>query len=355
MTEDLSLQLVHFAKGHLGFTQVGILPVTPAATFPYFSEWLDHHYQADMAWLETDGRKEKRAAVQAILPQAKTVITLAYTYRTTDLPPEVLNDPSRGIFARYTWGRDYHHVIKKKLLQLIKQVEQVTGREVVARAYVDTGPILERELAERAGIGFTGNNSMLISPLFGSYLFLCEIILDQSLWPVTHKARGGCRTCTKCVTSCPTKAIVANKVIDARKCISYLTIESKGTIPEALRPLLHNRIYGCDICQEVCPWNDTAQAKQMQSDWLESALHRQAPPLVELAQLTEATFLERYQGTPIMRAKRSGLLRNVGVALGNWGSAEAGVALEQLAQDSNELIREHALWGLRQIDKMSTL
>ncbi len=144
-------------------------------------------------------------------------------------------------------------------------------------------------------------------------------------------------------------------MIDARKCISYLTIESKGVIPEALRPLLHNRIYGCDICQDVCPWNDTAQAKQMQSDWLEAALHRQAPPLVELAQLTEATFLERYQGTPIMRAKRSGLLRNVAVALGNWGSPPAGVALEQLAQDREELVREHALWGLRQIDKMSAL
>lgn len=342
------MDIVHYAKEHLGFTQIGILPVSPAATFPQFSDWLDHRYSADMNWLETEGRKAKRASVDTILPQAKTVITLAYTYRTADLPSEILNDPARGIFARYTWGRDYHHVIKKKLLQLIDYLEQEIGETIIARAYVDTGPILERELAERAGIGFTGNNSMLISPLFGSYLFLSEIILDQPLTPVTYKSRGGCRTCRKCLKRCPTKAIVANKVIDARRCISYLTIESKGVIPEELRPLMKNRIYGCDICQEVCPWNGTAQAKSTQNDWLEAALDRQAPPLVELAALTEETFLERFQGTPIRRAKRRGLLRNVAVALGNWGSAEAVQTLQVLAHDQDDLVKEHARWGLRQ-------
>ncbi len=341
------MNLVHYAKEHLGFTQIGVLPITPAATFPYFSDWLDHRYQADMDWMQTDGRKEKRASVNQILSDAKSVITLAYTYRTEDLPPEILHDPARGIFARYTWGRDYHHVIKKKMLDLIDHLETELGETITARAYVDTGPILERELAERAGIGFTGNNSMLISPLFGSYLFLSEIIVDHELPVVSVKARGGCRTCRKCVKRCPTQAIVENKVIDARRCISYLTIESKGIIPEELRPLMKNRVYGCDICQEVCPWNGTPQARNTTNDWLEAALDRQAPYLTDLAKLTEADFIARYQGTPIRRAKRRGLLRNVAVALGNWRSREAIQALEQLAQDPDELIHTHARWGLQ--------
>lgn len=349
MSEDFSQALIHYAKKHLGFTQIGILRVSPAATFSYFTDWLDHRYQADMNWMVTDGRQQKRVSVDTILPTAKTVITLAYTYRTSDLPPAILNDPARGIFARYTWGKDYHHVIKQKLMRLIDYAETELGETITARAYVDTGPILERELAERAGIGFTGNNSMIISPLFGSYLFLSEIILDQPLAPVIAKARGGCRTCQKCVQTCPTNAIVENKVIDARRCISYLTIESKGVIPEELRPMMKNRIYGCDICQEVCPWNETPQAKHTQNDWLEAALERQAPYLVDLAKLNEADFLERYQGTPIMRAKRRGLLRNVAVALGNWGDPTAVPALELLAQDTDDLIREHALWSLQRI------
>lgn len=345
---EMSNHIVHYAKEHLGFTQIGIVPVTPAATFPYFTDWVDHRYQADMNWMVTDGRKEKRSGVDTILPEAKTVITLAYTYRTSDLPPAILNDPSRGIFARYTWGRDYHHVLKKKLLQLIEYLETQLGDTISARAYVDTGPILERELAERAGLGFTGKNSMLISPLYGSYLFLSEIILDQSLSPIRHQSRGGCRTCHNCVDACPTQAIVANKVIDARRCISYLTIESKGSIPEELRPLMKNRIYGCDICQEVCPWNSTVQAQRTKNDWLDTAVERQAPYLVHLAKLSEADFFARYQGTPIMRAKRRGLLRNVAVALGNWGSAEAVQALQVLAEDQDDLVKEHARWGLRQ-------
>ncbi len=346
MSQHLSEQLIHYAQDHLGFTRVGIVPASAATTFPQFSDWLDHRYQGEMAWLETEGRKEKRADVRTILPGAQSVITLAYTYRTEDLPLEIRNDPSRGLFSRYTWGRDYHTVLKKRLQALLDYLEEQLGVEVQGRAYVDTGPILERELAERAGIGFVGNNSMLISPMFGSYLFLSEVIVNIPLEPVTYKKVGGCRTCHKCVKRCPTKAIVDNKVIDARKCISYLTIESKGSIPVELRPLMTNRIYGCDICQEVCPWNGTPKAKQTQNDWLAAALDRQAPHLVELAQLTDETFLQRFQGTPIMRAKRVGLLRNVAVALGNWGSDEAMIALEQLAQDSSALIREHAYWGL---------
>ncbi|MFA6475155.1 MAG: tRNA epoxyqueuosine(34) reductase QueG [Patescibacteria group bacterium] len=351
MTPDFSAQLVHWAQTHLGFLRVGIIPTEPAQTFPQFSEWLDHRYQADMNWLETNQRKEKRADIRNILPTGQSVITLVYTYRTSDLPDAIKNDPRRGIFARYTWGKDYHKVIKKKLLVLIKYLEEQLGDTVSARAYVDTGPILERDLAERAGLGFIGNNSMLINSLYGSYLFICEIIVNKNLAPVIYKKTGGCRTCHTCLANCPTQAIVKNKVIDARRCLSYLTIESKTSIPEQFRPLLKNNIYGCDICQEVCPWNGTEQAKQTQNDWFDAALERQAPYLTDLAQLTEATFLERFKGTPIMRVKRSGLLRNVAVALGNSGHTGHIKTLEWLVHDNDPLIREHAEWGLNRLQK----
>lgn len=351
MSESLSNTIVSIAKEELGFSLVGITPAEPTTTFSKFSNWLAKDFQGTMQWIHTEGRKEKRADVRSVMPTAKTVITLAYSYYTQDIPPEILNDPSRGIFARYAWGRDYHKVLKKKLQQLIMRIQQEIGHDIEAKAYVDTGPVLERALAERAGLGFIGKNSMLINSALGSYLFLSEIIIDQDCEPVTQKKRGGCRTCTKCIDICPTKAIVSPYVIDARKCISYLTIENRGPIPEDIRPLLKNRIYGCDICQEVCPWNSTPGSKSHHSDWLEADIEKQAPKLADLALLTDGTFLQRFQGSPIMRVKRTGLLRNVAVALGNWGVPEAVVSLEHLANDADPLVQEHARWGLQRLGK----
>lgn len=350
---NLASLIKNYARNALGFQLVAIIPAAPAVTFPEFAEWLDAGYQGSMQWLETEGRKDKRSDVRAIMPTAKSVITLGYTYSTQDLPPEILHDPSRGIFARYTWGRDYHKVLKRKLNHLIEYIGQTVGPEFTAKAYVDTGPILERELAQRAGLGFIGCNSQLINAQYGSYLFLCEVIMDVACeLPPVKRVAGGCRNCHACIPACPTNAIVQDRTIDARRCISYLTIEERGSIPEVLRPLMKNHVYGCDICQEVCPWNGTPLAKQTRNDWLQAELDRQAPPLLELATLSEVGFLKRFQGTPIMRAKRRGLLRNVAVALGNWGSSEAVTALQVLAADSDLLIQEHALWGLKQIDKL---
>lgn len=349
MTNTLSTTITTIAKEELGFSLVGITPAEPTTTFSKFAEWLANDYHGAMQWIHTEGRKEKRSDVRAIMPSAKTVVTLAYSYYTQDIPDEVLNDPSRGIFARYAWGRDYHKVLEKKLQQLITRIQEEVGHSIEAKAYVDTGPVLERALAERAGLGFIGKNSMLINSALGSYLFLSEIIIDQECEPVTQKKRGGCRTCTKCIDICPTKAIVSPYVIDARKCISYLTIENRGPIPEDIRPLLKNRIYGCDICQEVCPWNSTPGAKSHQSDWLEADIERQAPKLADLALLNDETFLHRFQGTPIMRVKRVGLLRNVAVALGNWGTAEAAESLQHLMNDPDPLVSQHAQWGLTRV------
>lgn len=360
----LTAVINRIAKQELGFSQVGIISAKPAVTFGAFSDWVDQGFHGTMDWMHSEGRKQKRQDVRNIMPSAKSIITLAYSYYTQDLPEEILQDPSRGIFARYTWGRDYHKVLKKKLLTLIDRIQEEVGHTIEAKAYVDTGPLLERELAERAGLGFVGKNSMLINAAYGSYLFVCEVLIDQECEPLTHRqpgsrARaesrpqtsqwGGCRNCTKCIDICPTKAIISPGVIDARKCISYLTIEHRTAIPEEFRSLMKNRIYGCDICQEICPWNQTASAKAHQSDWLEADIQLQAPKLADLAQLTEEDFFERFKGTPIMRVKRSGLLRNVAVALGNWGSSEAQPSLELLAQEDDALIREHAEWGLKQL------
>ncbi len=355
---SLSQTISTIAKQEFGFSLVGIMLAEPTLTFNHYADWVEHEYYGSMEWIHSDGRKEKRMDVRTIMPSAKSVITLAYSYYTEDLPEGVLNDSSRGIFARYAWGRDYHKIIKKKLIGIIKRIEEEMGYSIEAKAYVDTGPILERTLAQRAGLGFIGKNSMLINSALGSYLFLSEIVIDQECEPIYAgrmrttpdgvTSSGGCRTCTKCIDMCPTKAIIQPYVIDARKCISYLTIENKSSIPEEIRPLMKNRIYGCDICQEVCPWNSTKKSKSHQSDFLEADLERQAPKLIDLAQLTEEDFFERFKGTPIMRSKRRGLLRNVAVALGNWGSREAVPSLELLASDDDELIRDHAKWALRQ-------
>ncbi|MDP3970837.1 MAG: tRNA epoxyqueuosine(34) reductase QueG [bacterium] len=350
MTDSLSKKIEQIAKEEFGFAQVGILPLEPTETFGEYANWLERDYHGEMDWMHSEGRKEKRENVKNIMPSAKTIVTLAYSYYTADIPEAVLNDPSRGIFAKYAWGRDYHKILKKKLLLLINRIEEVVGQDVDAKAYVDTGPILERALAKRAGLGFVGKNSMIINSALGSYFFLSEIILDLECEPlVQNNARGGCRACTKCIDTCPTKAIVEPFVIDARKCISYLTIENRSSIPEAIRPLMKNRIYGCDICQEVCPWNSTAKSKSHSSDWLEADIEKQAPLLTDLALLDEQAFLERFQGTPIMRVKRVGLLRNVAIALGNWGDDKAIPSLELLAADENGLIAEHARWAMDQI------
>lgn len=350
MPVTLSQNIVNIAKQELGFTSVAIIPAEPTTTFSQYSSWVDDGFYGSMEWMQAGERKQKRSDVRNIMPTAKSIITLSYSYYTADIPDIILNDPSRGIFARYAWGRDYHKVLEKKLQIFISRLKELIGPSIKAKAYVDTGPVLERALAARAGLGFIGKNSMLINSALGSYLFIAEIIIDQECEPLPARDnRGACRLCTKCIDKCPTQAIVKPFVIDARQCISYLTIENKGSIPEKLRPLLKNRIYGCDICQEVCPWNSTAKAKSHKSDWLEAELEQQAPKLTALAKLTDETFLARFQGTPITRVKRGGLLRNVAVALGNWGTNEAGEALTWLAQDKDSLVREHASWGLKQV------
>jgi epoxyqueuosine reductase len=270
-------------------------------------------------------------------------------YHTGPLPPVLRDDPSRGIIASYAWGPDYHDLLLPRLQELGAMVRMGASGQVTYRAYVDTGPVLERDLSARAGLGFVGRNTNLINARLGSWLFLGELLVCEELNVSGPGGEDGtCGRCTRCLDACPTRALVAPYVLDARRCISYLTIELKGAIPRHLRALMGNRIFGCDICQEVCPWNRRF-ARSTSEPAFQPVADVMAPQLTDLMALDDQGFREHFQGRSVMRAKRRGLLRNVAVALGNWGAADAVPALVRSLEDAEPLIRGHAAWALGRI------
>jgi epoxyqueuosine reductase len=275
-------------------------------------------------------------------------VVVGKSYFTGDLPPAVLDDPARGLIASYAWGRDYHDVLRPRLAALGDWLRAATGTTVRPRVWVDTGPVLERDAAARAGLGFIGRNTMLIHPRWGSWLFLGALLTDAELDFDGPDPAGTCGRCTRCLTACPTAAFPQPYLLDARLCISYLTIELKGPIPRSLRAPLGNRIFGCDICNEVCPYN-VRFARHTTDPELAPRLDQIAPPLLDLIGLGEDAFNERFGDTPLSRPGRRGLLRNVCVALGNWGAPEAGPALITALSDPESLIRGHAAWALGRV------
>ena len=332
----------------LGFTAAAIVPPAPGEHERYYRAWLDAGHHAEMAYLARPDAVARRADLSRTVPNAQSVVVVTANYHTRHLPPEILHDPSRGIIASYAWGLDYHDLLTPRLYDLQAWIASQAGEAVRGRAYVDTGPVLERALAARGGLGFIGKNTCLIHPDRGSYFFIGEIILDCALPFDDPSPRGTCGRCTRCLSACPTEAFPAPRVLDSRLCISYLTIELKGEIPVELRPKLGNRIFGCDICQEVCPYNRRFAIPTGEPAF-RATLERAAPPLLELIALDEGAFRERFRGSPVRRAKRRGLLRNVCVALGNWGDPAAVPALQRARRDSEPLIRRHADWALAQI------
>lgn len=333
----------------LGLDLVGIASARPVPYFDAYRVWLACGYHGEMEYMARADRVERRADPAKILPGARTIVCVGLNYYPGDLPAAVKADPARGLIAHYAWGVDYHELMTPRLKELAAFIQAEAG-EAASRVYVDTGPILERAYAAIAGLGFIGKNTCLIHPQFGSWLFLGEILLDVSVGRddiPSSESGGGCGTCTRCLEACPTGALVAPYVLDARRCISYLTIELKGAIPPDLRPLLGNRIYGCDVCQEVCPWQRFARPTQEHA--LRGKLDHAAPPLLDLITLDEEGFRRRYEGSPIARIGRSRLLRNVVVALGNWGDERALPALEKSLTDVDPLVREHAAWALERI------
>lgn len=330
----------------LGFDLVGIAPARRSPREAEFREWLARGYAADMDWLARD--PERRADPRRVLPEARSIVTLGVSYYAGDPPPEIWDDPGRGRIARYAWGRDYHRVLTPRLRSLAEFMHHEGGSGTQSRYYVDTGPILEREAAEAGGLGFIGKNTLLIDPRRGSYLFLAEVLTTLDLPPDPPSPTGTCGHCSRCLDICPTHAFPAAYILDSRRCISYLTIENRGPIPEPLRPALGNWIFGCDACQSVCPWvRRFAPPRSEPLPPVDPELA--APRLLDLISLDEDGFRKRFRGTPVLRAKRHGLLRNVAVAIGNWGDPAARPSLERARHDSDPLVREHAEWALARL------
>jgi len=333
----------------LGFDLMGIALPAPPTTLERYQTWLASGFHGEMAYLARPDAIAKRADLSLIQPGLRSVVTVGANYHTVALPPDQRDDPSRGIFASYAWGDEYHELFASRLHRLAAFIQGLCEEPVAYRAYVDTGPVLERELAVRGGLGFVGKNTNLIHPEMGSWLLLGELLLAIEL-PATQPspAQGTCGGCTRCLDACPTGALVAPYVLDARRCISYLTIELKGVIPRDLRPLVGNRIFGCDICQEVCPWN-----RRFARPTLEPAFQPRpdalAPRLLDLLALDASDFRHRFRASPVKRAKRRGLLRNATVALGNWGDHSTIAPLARALGDDESLIRGHAAWALGRI------
>ena len=324
----------------LGFDDCRFTSAAPPASAARLQDWLAQKYHGGMEWLQRNA--EKRADPQKVLSGAKSVIVLAVSYENLSFQIPNFNS---GAVARYARFDDYHDVLADKLKSLTDFVNQL---EPGTRSlwYVDTGPILERDLAQRAGLGFVGKHTNLISRKLGNWIFLAEILTTLELEPDAPETNH-CGTCTRCIVACPTNAITAPFTLDARKCISYLTIELKGAIPLELRPLIGNRIYGCDDCLAACPWNRFAREGHLMKPHWRAELN--APDLTELLSLDDAQFKSLFAGSPILRTKRRGFFRNVCVALGNVGDASALPALEKAAQDPEPLIAEHARWAIEQI------
>ncbi len=315
-----------------GFETAGVasaLPVEPDAA--QFLEWVAAGMAGRMAYL-TDHRAHLRQDPRSLLPTARSIICVGRLYHT----------PASGPVARYARTDDYHDTMRRDLQRLVEKIREAVGVDFDWRICVDTAPLLERSYARHAGLGWIGRNTCLIDQRLGSYLLLGEILTSLDLTPGTAPP-DRCGTCTRCIDACPTDAIVPGglrTVLDARRCISYLTIELKGPIPGEFRAGIGDLAFGCDICQEVCPWNRKAP-EASETGW--------SPDLETMASLTPDQFRALFRSTPVWRSKYQGLLRNVAVAMGNSGDARHRCSLQRLAASDDEIVREHAAWALNRL------
>ncbi len=340
----------------LGFDDCRFTTADAPESVPQFTDWIARGWHGHMQYLERNA--DKRANPQLVLSGAKTLILLAASYASPEGrgPDEVSLQQSNGItphgvVARYARHLDYHGVLAERLKALADFLAETTGPGCRSRWYTDTGPILERDLAARSGLGFVGKHTNLISKSLGNWVFLASILTTVELEP--DKAdKNRCGSCTRCLSACPTEAIRAPFQLDARRCISYLTIELKGSIPAELRPLIGERIFGCDDCLAACPWNRFSRQGRLMRDSVSPDLDR--PNLLKLLELDDAEFKRCFAETPLIRSKRRGLLRNVCVALGNIGSRQALPALLKAADDAEPLISEHARWAIERIQKRAS-
>lgn len=327
----------------LGFELVGISPVHNPPHEQSFADWLRIGFAGELAYLTRT--EALRRNPRDLVSWAESVVSVGMNYYTRH-PRTVAPGELKGWISRYAWGDDYHDVMRQRLERLLERIQQLHCEPVQGRVFVDSGPVLERDFAGVAGMGWIGKNTHLISPQRGSWFFLAELFLSIPL-DYDRPIRDRCGQCSLCLEACPTGAFVGPYVLDARRCISYLTIELKGWIPRYLRPLIGNHVFGCDICQEVCPYNVKARPTHDNAFSPRAGLY--APELLPLLSLTEEEFRRRFRGSPVLRAKRRGLLRNVAVALGNLRSSEAVPALISALKDSEPLVRGHVAWALGRV------
>jgi epoxyqueuosine reductase len=341
--EQLSQNIKEWGKA-LGFQQVGVCDTDISQHREHLQKWVEKGYHGDMSFFERN--HEKRSDPTALLPGTLRIISVRMDY----LPPDAsfANDLKRNDIAyisRYAHGRDYHKLVRNRLKKLGQQIEQHFDG-VAFRPFVDSAPVLEHAVAEKAGIGWTGKHSLTLNETAGSWFFLGELFVNIPL-PIDQPVADKCGTCTACMTICPTQAIVAPYKVDARRCISYLTIEHEGAIPQELRPLIGNRIYGCDDCQLICPWNRFANLTQEPDFYSREGM--KGEKLATLFSWDEATFLERTQGSPIRRIGYQKWQRNLAVALGNAQYDPHIIALLQAAlADASAMLTEHLHWAINQ-------
>ena len=348
MNQDLKQSIKEKAR-QLGFILAGVTLPEPPPHYSTFENWLAQGHHGTMNYLAEERSRLRRADPKQILPECKSILVLATPYSSpagrgmSEGQGEGENTIT-GNIASYARGIDYHDILPARMKELVQFIEGQVGGPVKNRWYTDTGPILERDLAQRAGIGWIGKNTCLIHPKQGSYFLLSEIFLDLALEPDPPFTTDHCGTCTRCIHACPTACILPNRTLDATRCISYLTIELKDDIPVELRDKLGDWVFGCDICQQVCPWNRFAPEGDPAFD-----AKTPLPSLTEELTLTPQAFNQRFKLSPVKRAKRRGYLRNVAVALGNAGDMHVLPVLQNALNDEEPMIREHAQWAINKI------
>jgi epoxyqueuosine reductase len=339
---QISKALIKAEARRLGFSLVGVTTPDPPANFRIFEAWLSAGRHGEMEYLASERSRQRRANPLHILPECRSILVLGTAYPGSSQPS------IHGCVAAYAGGDDYHDVLPERLKALTVFIEAQVGHPVPNRWYTDTGPLLERELAQRAGLGWIGKNTCLIHPGLGSYFLLSEILLGLELEPDEPFTAERCGSCTRCIQACPTGCILPDHTLDARRCISYLTIELKGSIPPELRSKIGGWVFGCDICQQVCPWNRFAIPTSDPAFTLHADLL--GVDLSEELALTPEAFNTKFRRSPIRRARRRGYMRNIAVVLGNnYDQGAVPALVRALENDREALVRGHAAWALGQL------
>ncbi len=327
-----------------GCDLVGVAPIRAFEELEFYPPWLEAGHAGEMDYLHR--QLPKRLDPRQILPEARSVVVIGLNYHTSQPLSISVDDPERGWISRYAWGEDYHEVLGRILAQLDAYLRREAGAEYQGKYYVDTGPVLDRVFAKYAGLGWFGKNTNLINQRMGSWFFIGELITNLPL-EIDSPPPDRCGTCRRCLDACPTEAFVQPYVLDSKRCISYLSIELRGTIPAELRPGMGAHVFGCDICQDVCPWN--RKAPFTLNPAFSARENLAAPLLSELAEMDERAFRERFRGSPLKRAKWRGFMRNVLVVLGNSGQKKFQQVIERFLHHTDGMLAETAAWARQRL------